>query len=128
MSACWATMRRVFFSPAPPMRIGILPGGWGVELGPPLLDHGKARRQAVEPLAASAELVPVLVIVPLEPARSRSEDEAALSGAVGADVIDCASHVRLQVGVPVAVAVHKGPEFDRRVCSASAPRTVHDSK
>src|SRR5690606_2343836 len=78
-----------------------------VELLPASLDARQRLREVREAGPRRTELVAVLVVVPLEPAGTRAEDEPA-----AADVVQRAGHVRLQVRVAVAVAVHERAELD----------------
>ena len=84
---------------------------------------GAQPRQAcgerIDAVARAAELVAVLGVVGLEPARSDAEDEAAV-----ADVVDRARHVGVQIGVAVRVAGHEraevGPARSRRPARRAA--------
>ena len=69
--------------------------------------RGSAARQVVQPLARRPELVAVLVVVLLEPARADAEDQPAV-----ADVVDGAGHVGQQLGVAVAVAGDERADLD----------------
>ena len=71
----------------------------GVQLLEPRPDARHCRAELLQPARRRAELVPILVVVALEPARADAED-----GASAGDVIDRARHVGEQLGVAVAVA------------------------
>ena len=109
MSACFATMRSVFFSPPPPISTGILRVGGGLSLAQRASMRGRSSASWFEPAAGGAELVAVLVVVALEPARADAEDQPAL-----ADVVDGARHVGEQFGVAVAVAGDQRADLDAR--------------
>ena len=96
--------------------------GARVELLPARRDALEAVGEVVQARAGRAELVAVLVVVALEPARAGAEDEAALAAA-RADVVDRAGHVGLQVGVAVAVAVDEAAELD--ALGLLGPRAEH---
>ena len=81
--------------------------GAGLSLPSRRLDPGQRLAERVEPAAGGAELVAVLVVVLLEPARADAEDQPA-----AADVVDGAGHVGQQLGVAVAVARHEGADLD----------------
>ena len=81
--------------------------GRRVEPGPALLDERQVAVEGVEPPAGRAELVAVLVVVALEPARADAEDEPAV-----ADVVDGARHVGEQLRVAVAVAGDQRADLD----------------
>ena len=106
MSACSAVIRSVTFLPRPPMQIGMLPHRRRVELLPALLDDRQVAVEVAQAAADGAELVAVLVVVALEPARADAEDEAAV-----ADVVDRARHVGEQVRVAVRVAGDEGADL-----------------
>src|SRR5690606_16478288 len=93
--------------PAAADQHGDVAGGGGVEPGPAGPDAGERLREVGQPAAGGAELVAVLVVVALEPARADAEDEPSAG-----DVVDGAGHVGEQIGVAVAVAAHQGAELD----------------
>ena len=109
MVACSATILSVLRSPPPPMRTGMSRVGGGIELGPALLDERQVAGEVVQPAAGRAELVAVLVVVALEPARPDAEDEPA-----AADVVDGPGHVGEQLRVAVAVAGDQRADLDPR--------------
>ena len=78
-----------------------------VEALPPPADAGQVTGQGAQPPTRRAELVAVLVVVPLEPPRADAQDEPA-----AADVVDGAGHVGQQVGVAVRVAGDQGADLD----------------
>ena len=65
------------------------------------------KAEVIESAPGGAEVIAVLGVVALEPARADSEDEPAV-----ADVIDGAGHVGQQFGIAVAVARHQGADLD----------------
>ena len=71
----------------------------GMQSTEALHDHRQRLLEPAQAIGSRAELVPVLVVVALEPTRADAEDEAAV-----ADVVDRAGHVGEQVRVPVRVA------------------------
>src|SRR5690625_5110837 len=93
-------------------------GGGRVEPRPPVPDPGQRLGQVRQPGPGGAEVVAVLQVVALEPARADAEDEPP-----PADVVDGAGHVGEQVGVAVAVA---GDErADLRPARLLRPGTEH---
>jgi hypothetical protein len=78
-----------------------------VELPQPRPDPRQRLSEGVQSAARGAELVAVLVVVLLEPARADPEDEAA-----AADVVDGPRHVGEQIGVAVAVARDERADLD----------------
>ena len=70
---------------------------------------GRSSRELVQALDGGAELVAVLVVVALEPARPDAEGEAAV-----ADVVDGAGHVGEQLRVAVGVAGDQRAELGVR--------------
>ena len=82
-------------------------GGRRVELAPPAADARQRLGEVGEPGARGAEVVAVLVVVALEPARADAEDEPAAG-----DVVDGAGHVGQQLGVAVAVAGDQRADLD----------------
>ena len=107
MFACWATSLRVFFSPPPPISTGMSRVGFGLSLAQRCLDPRQRLAEGVQPAAGGTELVAVLVVVALEPARTDAEDQPAV-----ADVVDGAGHVGEQVGVAVGVAGDQRADLD----------------
>ncbi len=97
--------------------------GRRVQLRPARADARHRVGERVQAGARSAELVAVLVVVVLEPARARAEDEAAGAVALRAHVVDRAGHVGLQIGVAVRVAAHERAELD--ALGLLGPRTEH---
>ena len=81
--------------------------GRGVELRPPRLDPRQRLGERGQPRPGRAEVVAVLAVVALEPARTDAEDEPAV-----ADVVDGARHVREQLRVAVRVARHERADLD----------------
>jgi hypothetical protein len=110
------------------MRMGMSRVGGGFSFDQRERMIGQVAGEGIQPAARRAELVAVLVVVALEPAGARAEDEAALAAVTRADVVDGAGHVGLQVRVAVTVAVDQCTELHTAVCSASAASMVHDSK
>ena len=109
MSPYSATIRSVFFSPPPPISTGMSRVGCGIELGQPRLDARERGGQIVEPAADGAELVAVLVVVLLLPARPDAEDQPAVG-----DVVDGARHVGEQFGIAVGIAGHQRADLNAR--------------
>ena len=108
VSAHCATSRSITLSPPPPISTGILPRtGGGLSLPEARVDHGQGFAEGVQPRDRGTELVAVLGVVALEPARAQPEDQAAAG-----DVIDGARHVGEQVRVAVGVAGHERAEVD----------------
>ena len=108
MSAYWAVMRSVTFSPPPPIRIGGRPcTGGGLSLPQRFTIVGQRAVEVAQPVGRRAELVAVLVVVAPEPAGTDAEDEAAAG-----DVVDGARHVGLQVRVAVGVAGDQAADLD----------------
>ncbi len=107
MSACRATKPERLLLAAAADEDGDGAGGGRVELGPALLDDRKGLGERVETSSGSAELVAVLGVVTLEPARPDAEDEAAV-----ADVVDGAGHVGQQLRVAIAIAGDERTELD----------------
>ena len=81
------------------MRIGTGPRGGGVSLSKRSMIFGSVVGELAQPVGRGAELVAVLGVVALEPARADAEHEAA-----AAQVVDRARHVGEQVRVAVRVA------------------------
>ena len=108
MVAYWATMRRVTFSPLPPMRIG---NGFTdrarVQLRQPVDDHRHVAIEIAQARGRRAELVAVLLVIALIPAAADTEDEAAAG-----DVVEGAGHVGEQVRVAVAVGGDEAADLD----------------
>ena len=99
-SAYSATSRSVTFSPLPPMRIGeAAHAAAGSRRLKRSMMIGRSRCEVAQARRRGAELVAVLVVVALEPARADAEHEPA-----AADVVDRARHVGEQVRVAVRVA------------------------
>src|SRR3954468_9732853 len=110
MSAYSATSRSVTFSPLPPMSSGNRPtGGGGSEPPEPVADDGQVRLEVSQPARRGPELVAVLLVVAIEPARSDTEDEPPV-----ADVVDGARHVGEQARVAVRVARDERAELRGR--------------
>ena len=108
VSAHCATSRSMTFSPPPPIRIGILPRtGGGLSSPRRVVDHRQRLAEGLQARDRRAELVAVLGVVALEPARAQPEDQPAAG-----DVIDGARHVGEQVRVAVGVAGHERAEVD----------------
>ena len=80
--------------------------GRRVELREARLDPRQRRLERLQTPDRRAELVPVLVVVTLEPARPDPQDQPAV-----AQVVDRARHVGEQLGVPVGVAGDHRPEL-----------------
>ena len=97
--------------------------GAGVQLRQPRVDAGQRRTQVVQPRSGGTELVAVLVVVPLKPARPDAQDQPA-----AADVIDGAGHVGDQFGLRYELQVTSAPISIRDVCSAHAPSIVQHSE
>lgn len=75
MVACRAAMRRVFFSPPPPMRNGNVARRWGIEAVEAFFDDRQVSVQLVQTLAGGAELVAVFVVIALGPSGTDAEDK-----------------------------------------------------
>ena len=108
VSAHWATSRSMTFSPPPPIRTGIRPRtGGGLSSPESRVDHRQGIAERLQAGDRRAELVAVLGVVALEPARAQPEDQASAR-----DVVDRARHVGQQVRVAVGVAGHERAEVD----------------
>ena len=83
--------------------------GGGLSLASRDLMRGMRGGEVVEPAARGAELVAVLVVVLLLPARPDAEDQPALR-----DVVDGARHVGQQFRVAVRVAGHQRADLEAR--------------
>ena len=104
-SAYSATSRSVTFSPLPPIRIGRSPAGAGSERAEAIADEWQRGLEVGEARACGPEVVPVLGVIALEPARPDAEDEPAVP-----QLVDRPGHLGEQLGVPVRVAGDQAAE------------------
>ena len=100
-------MRRVLRSPPPPISTGMSRVGAGLRRAQRAVIRGMRLGEVGDPGARGAELVAVLVVVLLEPARADPEDQPPAG-----DVVDGAGHVGQQLGVAVAVAGDQRADLD----------------
>src|SRR3954453_11180987 len=123
MSPYWATSLSVTLGPLPPIRDREPADRRGVELADAVLDARERLLEVPQAVGRGAELVAVLVVVALEPARADAEDRAP-AGDVSSVRCASASSSRLRYLLQITSA----PICTRSVTLAIAPSVAIASK